>query len=507
MMKRNILSLLLLPLLLVGCFSSEKEKTPTEEPQKQEDPPRPELYPLVYEGPQTIIINYGAQYQINPPHLQGSDKDAELIYTYNKVTYAGAGSVTQTGLVTAMEYNRSLSENINECFTVSIRSNHATSESTVILRFVVCHLHEDASFEEISDGGNFHFFISTGIVENLVCHYNDAEKTQPWYAECTLVEEGTGKYFDTTIGKSYNNIGLEDKNVTSHFKYIINRDGKGSETAKNIQNGTKVKFLTMLRYNDEYGFTNRYNTIVMDELALPNEVCSITSLNPKLSVSKTSGRYDEEFTVTRSENIFVHVYGEHGEIYAENDYTDQDTEIVYKIKSKTIKVYSDENIPTEKNLYGTYPNGTNTGPVEFENTGVLHDYMFENQPLIKVKRLQNVLWTTGGLNIGRNGSTTNPYFVFEIDPSLNVTSFTVTMTSLNNARTSKPCICLNNSIINRTLSPGASGTTYTYSGAVKPVTEITFYCNVREVIDHNYTVGFSISDLKLYTNSGLIETL
>ena len=506
-MKRNILSLLLLPLLLAGCFSSEKEKTPTEEPQKQEDPPRQELYPLVYEGPQTVIINYGAEYQINAPHLDGSDKDPELIYTYHKGTYENAGSVSATGLVKAMEYDRSVSENINEYFTVSIRSNYANNPNSVSLRFVVCHLHEDVSFEEISDGGNFHFFISTGIVENLVCHYSDAEKTQPWYAECTLVEEETGKYFDATISKSFNCITLDDKNVTSHFKYVIKRDEVGSKTAKEIKNGTKVKFLTMLRYNDEYGFTNRYNTIVMEELSLPNEVCSITSLNPKLSVSKTSGRYDEEFTVTRSENIFIHVYGEHGEIYAENDYTDQDTEIVYKIKSKTIKVYSDENIPTEKNLYGTYPNGTNTGPNDFQDTDILHDYMFANEPLIKVKRVQNVRWTSGGLNIGVLNSTTNPYFVFEIDPTLNITSFEVRLTSLNTSRTSKPKISFDYNIIEKVLSPGSSGQTNTFGSQIRPITEITFYTNVREVVDHNYTVGYSIESLKLYSKDSLISLI
>ena len=506
-MKRNILSLVLLPLLLAGCFDSGTDKTPAEEPQKEEDPPRPQLYPLVYEGPQTIIVNYGAQYQINAPHLEGTDKDPELIYTYNHVTYSGAGSVTQTGLVTAMEYDRSVSENINECFTVSIRSNYATAGSSVILRFIVCHYHEDASFEEISDGGNFYFFTSTGIVENLVCHYNDAEKTQPWYAECTLVEEETGKYFDTTISKSFNYITLDDKNVTSHFKYVIKRDEVGSNTAKEIKNGTKVKFLTMLRYNDEYGYTNTLNTIVLEELQEPVEDCTLTILNSKLSVDKTSGKYDEEFVVTRSEEIFIHVYGEHGEIYPERYLDDGQNQQVFKFKSKSIKIYSDENLPTEKSKYGEYPNGTNTGPYEFEDRNVLHDYMFANEPLIKVKRLRNVKWRSGGLDIGILNETTQPYFVFSIDPSLNITSFEVTLTTLNSSRTSKPKMHYGNSYIEKVIPKGASSITHSFVGGIRPLTEVTFYANVRETVEYYYTVGYTISGLKLFSKDTLIATL
>ena len=165
-----------------------------------------------------------------------------------------------------MEYDRSKSENTNENVTVTIRSKYFESGKSITIRFVICHFAENVSFDTIRSGGNYCFYTSTGIVENLVCHY-DGEN--PWYAECILYEENTGKYFETTISKSFNYLTLDDKNVTSHFKTVIKRDEKGSATAKDISNGSKIKFLTMLRWNEEFGYTNMFNTIMLEEISVP----------------------------------------------------------------------------------------------------------------------------------------------------------------------------------------------------------------------------------------------
>ena len=60
-MKINILSLLLLPLLLVSCsiFNEDKksDNNKTENTQEQEEEiPKIDYYPLVYDGPTTIFL-------------------------------------------------------------------------------------------------------------------------------------------------------------------------------------------------------------------------------------------------------------------------------------------------------------------------------------------------------------------------------------------------------------------------------------------------------------------
>ena len=363
-MKRNILSVLLLPLFLTSCFlfdggEKDNDNKQTENTQEEKNTQQTETYSLVYDGPTTVILNYGDSYQLSTAKLEGTNKDPNTTYSIRSNTYKNAARVTETGLVTAMEYDRSLSENINEDVKVTLSSEYASN--SIIVRFVICHFQENVSFDTIMNGENYYFYTSTGIVENLKCNWNDSQETEPWYAECTLYEEDTGKYFNTTISKSFNYLTLDDNLVTSHYKTVIKRDEKGSTTAKDIKNGSKIKFLTMLRYNEEFGFTNGFNTIMLEEISVPDTLCTIENLNPYLSVDKTSGRYDEEFTVTRTENRFVYVMGEHSEIYAER-YLDETQNVgIYKFKSKHIKIYSDENIPETETLYGQFPNGSNAG--------------------------------------------------------------------------------------------------------------------------------------------------
>lgn len=66
-MKRNFLSLLLLPILLVSCsiFNEDKksDNNKTENTQEQEEEiPKIDYYPLVLDGPTTICLNYCATF-------------------------------------------------------------------------------------------------------------------------------------------------------------------------------------------------------------------------------------------------------------------------------------------------------------------------------------------------------------------------------------------------------------------------------------------------------------
>ena len=207
-MKRNILSLLLLPFFLLSCSFLEDDKKPNEKEdtntqEQEETPPQKEEYPLVYDGPSVVFLNYGDSYQISGVHLEGTNKDPELTYTCSSTTYKNSATVNENGVVTAMEYNRNLSENTNENVVVYVRSKYSQNDRYIPIRFVICHFQEDVDFDTFLYGENYYFYTSTGIVENLKCHYADAEETEPWYAECTLVEEETGKYFNTTISKSF----------------------------------------------------------------------------------------------------------------------------------------------------------------------------------------------------------------------------------------------------------------------------------------------------------------
>ena len=510
-MKRNFLSLLLLPLFLVSCSrfndepkTSEKEN---EETQETEESPKTEYYPLVYDGPTTICLNYGATYQIEGIHLEGTDKDSELTYSIHSNTFSNAATISENGLVTAMEYDWSVSQNTNENVVVTVRSKYAQNPSSISIRFVICHFAEGADFQTIMDGGNFYFYTSTGIVENLKCHYSDAAETDPWYAECTLVEENTGKYFHTTISKSFNYLTLDDKLVTSHFKTVIKRDEKGSATAKDIKNGSKIRFLTMLRYNEEFGYTNDFNTIMLDEISIPDMLCTVTSINPNITVNKTTGRYDEEFIVTREENTPVYVMGEHAQIFAERYLDDNQIQGVYKFKSSRITVYSSNNIP-DPSLYGTYPNGSNTsGYLDFNNDKqALHDYLFDNNEGFRITRFRLIREIENGFNVG-DGSSTCPYLVISVDPSLHITSFECTVASINSSRPTRVKTKVNDSLKDLLLPKGSSPTTFSSYGSYTPITEITFYAYPREVYEHLDMTGFSVINLRLYSRGVLVSTL
>ena len=73
--KRNYFSIILFVLALSSCSlfdTEEKPKSNTpENQQKEEGSQKFDYYPLVYEGPQTICINYGYNNQVNNKHPYG----------------------------------------------------------------------------------------------------------------------------------------------------------------------------------------------------------------------------------------------------------------------------------------------------------------------------------------------------------------------------------------------------------------------------------------------------
>lgn len=199
--------------------------------------------------------------------------------------------------------------------------------------------------------------------------------------------------------------------------------------------------------------------------------------------------------------------GEHSQIFAERYLDEEQIQGVYKFKSKSIKVYSSQNIPDET-LYGTYPSGTNSsGYLDFNNDKqALHDYLFNDNSKIQINRFRLIRQIENGINVG-DGSTTCPYIVISIDPSLHITSFDCIVQSINTSRPARVRTKANDSMQELLLPKGASATSFQSYGSYTPITEITFYAYPREVVDHIDTTGFSVKNLRFYSRGQLVSTL
>ena len=492
--------------MLCSCslFDTPKAKEDNKEQseQKQEDQTGPGItqYEGTFVGKGRTIINYGESYQIKILFDGQERDDIPLIYRLGKNYAVDDVIISDTGLVTAPQYSVSR-QNTNEFFEVVVASTYLKNQ--ISIWFVIANYKEDVTFNEIFDGDNYWFYSSTGIIENLVRH--ESEPGKPWYAECTIHEEGTNESFSTTITKSYSSIYLESTIVTSHYKTIIKRDETGAKTVEDVKNGTKVKFLTMLNQNENYGFTTTFNSIIIEELEHDDGDCDITCLDSAVQVSKMSGKYEDTFIVTRPEGEYVEVCGEYGRLwYVENLGSNQ---TLYKFDAKHITIYSSANT-IEGTEHGSYPVGTEV-PETSAGKEAFTTYLFGDEPFY-VRKCSNVRMRSGGFIVG-DGSTSDAFISIALPKESRIVGFSCRITATG---TSKPTIFkyhintdAGDSMDEVRLTKGSStifrrppeGYGY-YS-----FREINFYLNPRIRFDENNSslTSYSVTELTFYQYTGI----
>ncbi len=504
-MKRKFM-FALLPLLLCSCFSSGKKDSTqdnTEDTSQKEDTVQPTgitQYEGTFVGKARTIINYGSNYQIKVLFDGQERNDIPLTYQMGKNYGVTDVTISNTGLITAPAYSVTR-PNTNELFEVVVSSSYLKSQLN--LWFVVARYKEDVTFNEIFEGDNFGFYTSTGIIENLVRH--ESEPGKPWYAECTIHEEGTNESFSTTISKGYSCIYLEDRLVTSHYKTVINRDETGSRGLTDFKNGTKVKFLTMLNQNANFGYTSQFNSIIVEELEEDDGICDITCLDSSLQISKMSGKYEETFVVTNPEGRYVHVCGEYGTLWFVESLGSNQT--MYKFDAKHITIYTDSNT-ISANEYGSYPVGPQV-PDESGGKTAFSEYLFGEDPFY-VRSYATARMNNNGFFVG-DGSTSDAFLSISLPKEARIVGFSCRITAMG---TSKPTIMRYH--INTDAGYGSGEVRIDKGGSVefrRPATgygyysfrEINFFLNPRIRYDESNSslTGYSVSDLVFYQYTGL----
>lgn len=522
-MKKNIFLFALLPFLLSSCSLNffnrnlKQDDTPQEGLEQEEEPEGikyEDLYELSYNGPAVTVLKYGDTYQISGLLFNGEPRtDVKVGYRISKTYLTDDLSISNTGLITTPK--SPCNENHNEYFEVTISSGYVKNQVT--LRFAIVQMEENVSFDTILNGKDYYFYTSTGIVENLKVNMYDEETY--WYAECVLHEEGTNESFATTISKSYDYVGLESNIVTSHFKTVIKRDERGGATAKDIKNGTKVKFMTMYEHNDEYGYTRQFNSIVMEELSTDDSFCDITCYDSSIQVSKTSGHFDETFTITRPSDKFYYVVGDYGMTFAEEYLTEDQTQAVYKISSKHMRIYSQENISAlAESPYLACPAGTYSGPMGFENKADLNNYLFGDNTSIYVRHFTHISQRTNGFAIGSDGSSSCAHISIAIPRNLNIIRITCHVEALSSSRPAIFHYSDNYEVgggatwLEKVIEKGDPGFDFSMPVSswhlINPLREITMWVNPRsEHGSFKSTTGVVITNLTFYTRDQIVTVI